>query len=72
MLYVVLNAVLAIAVVGGVVGLLTWSVLTQHRQPKCEDVRVTRRWARFNVADAQLEASPQRDLTTFMPSVRNA
>jgi hypothetical protein len=71
MLYVVLNAVLAIAVVGGVVGLLTWSVLTQHRQPRCEAVRVTRRRAPTIRAVAPVQA-PERELTTFLPSLPNA
>lgn len=41
--YVFGNLVLAALVVGGIVGLLVWAVLTQHHDHKCEDVRLTRR-----------------------------
>jgi hypothetical protein len=37
------NLVLAALVVGGIVGLLVWAVLTQHHDHKCEDVRLRRR-----------------------------
>jgi hypothetical protein len=40
--YVFGNLVLAALVVGAIVGLLLWAVLTQHHDHKCEDVRLTR------------------------------
>ncbi len=40
--YVFGNVVLAALVVGTVVGLLVWATLTQHRDHKCEDVRLKR------------------------------
>lgn len=36
------NVVLAALVGGALVGLLVWAVLTQHQDPKCEDVRLKR------------------------------
>lgn len=38
--YAIVNAVLAASILAGIVGLLVWSVLTQHRQPGCEDIRL--------------------------------
>jgi len=50
-LYVVViaNLVLCALVVGAIVGLLSWSVLTQHRDPHCRDVRLRRRGLRITV-----------------------
>jgi hypothetical protein len=44
-LYVIalINAVLATLVLGGIVGLMHWSVLTQHRDHGCGEVRLLRR-----------------------------
>jgi hypothetical protein len=47
--YVMANIVLAALVVGVIVGLLVWSVLTQHRHPGCEDVRIRRRRLQISV-----------------------
>ncbi|MEO8967058.1 MAG: hypothetical protein ABI355_05595 [Solirubrobacteraceae bacterium] len=41
--YATTNAVLAFLVLAGIIGLLLWSVLTQHRHPGCEDIRLRRR-----------------------------
>jgi hypothetical protein len=41
--YVFANLVLAALVVGAIVGLLVWALLTQHHDDKCEDVRLKRR-----------------------------
>lgn len=43
MSYIVLDIVLSVLVVAGVVGLLAWSVMTQHRHPGCESLRIGRR-----------------------------
>ena len=68
MLYVALNAVLAGAVVGAVVGLLTWSVFTQHRDFACEKLRVIRWRVRFSVERAASD-QPEPGLTTYMPGI---
>jgi hypothetical protein len=41
--FALVNAALALLVVGAVVGLLLWSVLTQHRDHGCHEVRLARR-----------------------------
>lgn len=38
--YAIVNAVLAFQVLAGIIGLLLWSVLTQHRHPGREAVRL--------------------------------
>jgi hypothetical protein len=38
-----INLVFAALVVGGIVGLLSWSVATQHRDPGCGEIRLARR-----------------------------
>jgi hypothetical protein len=45
--YALMNALLGLGVLGAVVGLLTWSILTQHRQPGCASVRLRRRRPRI-------------------------
>jgi hypothetical protein len=52
--YVIINAVLALTVLGGVIGLLVWSVATQHRHAGCEDVRLRLRRRRISVSLAPL------------------
>ena len=37
---IILNIVLMVLVSAAIFGLLLWSVLTQHRQPGCEHLRV--------------------------------
>jgi hypothetical protein len=56
--YVILNVVLDCLVAAGVVGLLTWSVITHHRDPGCEGVRVRRRRRRLRIS-VRLGASDQ-------------
>ncbi len=38
--FAIVNAVLAALVVGAIVGMLVWSMLTQHRDPGCAEVRL--------------------------------
>ena len=46
--YALVNAALAILVVGGIVALELWGIATQHRDPGCAEVRLPRRstWRR--------------------------
>lgn len=37
---IILNIVLMVLISAAIFGLLLWSVLTQHRQPGCEHLRV--------------------------------
>ena len=58
--YVILNVVLDCLVVAGVVGLLMWSVITQHRDPGCEGVRLPLRLRRRGLRiSVRLGASDQ-------------
>jgi len=41
--FALMNLALAALVVGGIVGLLAWSVATQHRDPGCGEIRLSRR-----------------------------
>lgn len=40
--YLIVNAVLAAVVLGALVGLHYWAIVTQHRDPGCADVRLRR------------------------------
>lgn len=40
---IILDAVLMTAVAAAIVGLLTWSIFTQHRDPGCGHLRIRRR-----------------------------
>ncbi len=40
--FALLNLLLAMLVVGGIAGLLLWSVATQHRDHGCHEVRLPR------------------------------
>lgn len=46
---IVLNIILMVLVSAAIVGLLLWSVLTQHRDPRCEHLRVVHRRVRISV-----------------------
>jgi hypothetical protein len=41
--FALVNAALAAVVVGGIVGMMLWSVVTQHRDHGCQQVRLMRR-----------------------------
>jgi hypothetical protein len=41
--FAIINAVLAVLVVGTIAGFLAWSIATQHRHHGCEDIRLARR-----------------------------
>jgi len=60
--YVIVNAVLALLVVGGIAGLQLWSILTQHRDSGCEDVRLRLPRLRISVSVSrpQPAAAPLR------------
>lgn len=49
-IYALMNALLALAVIGAVAGLLVWSILTQHRDVGCASVRLRRRRQRIAVS----------------------
>lgn len=60
--YIIINAILATAVVGGIVGLLLWSLRTQHRDPGCAHLRLRRHRLSIRVSFVPLELpSPVRD-----------
>lgn len=40
---VIADVVLMALITAAIVGLLTWSILTQHRDPMCEHLRIRRR-----------------------------
>jgi hypothetical protein len=40
---IILDAVLMAVVAVAIVGLLTWSIFTQHRDPGCEHIRIRHR-----------------------------
>lgn len=40
---IVLDAVLMAGIAAAIVGLLTWSICTQHRHPGCAHLRIRRR-----------------------------
>jgi hypothetical protein len=60
--YVIVNVVLSTLVVAGVVGLLTWSVLTQHRHAGCEKVRLSFRRVRIGMSRAPFEVRSHREV----------
>lgn len=55
---VILNLVLCAAVVAAIVGLASWSIATQHRDPHCASVRIPKRRLRFRVNLARVEPAP--------------
>ena len=69
--YGLANLVLAALVVGAIVGLLVWAVLTQHHDHKCEDVRLKRRRITARPAPRHTSAAPMT-LRTQGPAGRNA
>lgn len=52
--YAIINAVLALMVLGGIVGPLVWAIATQHRHPGCEAVRLRVRRLRISISFAPL------------------
>jgi hypothetical protein len=60
-LWTVINVVLDCALVVGMVGLLAWSVLTQHRDPGCEGLRLRFRGRRLQIRVrlVALDAAPE-------------
>lgn len=64
--YVILNIVLDCLVAAGVVGLLMWSVITHHRDPGCEGVRLPLRLRRRG-----LRISVRLDASDEDPGVRH-
>ena len=52
--YALINAFLATLVVAGIVGLLLWALVTQHRDPGCSEVRLRRRSGRRAVLRPEL------------------
>jgi hypothetical protein len=65
--YVIINAALALLVVGVIVGLLSWSIATQHRQPGCEAVRLRLRRLRITISLAPL-GSPEPTSSAQKPA----
>ena len=61
-LFALVNAVLAAVVIGGIVGLLLWSLVTQHRDHGCQAVRLRHPFLplrRTRLAARELEGAPQ-------------
>ena len=58
--YVIINAVLVLLIGGAVVGIQLWSIVTQHRDLGCENVRLRLPRIRVSVSLARAERiSPQ-------------
>jgi hypothetical protein len=60
--WVILNAALSTLVVVGIVGLFVWSVLTQHRHPGRDNVRLRFPRPRIWISLAELEARAAREI----------
>lgn len=61
--YALINAILVLLVGGAVIGLQLWSILTQHRDPGCENVRLRLRRIRISVRLTPLERVPTAPLS---------
>jgi hypothetical protein len=56
---IVLNIILMVVVSAAILGLLLWSILTQHRDPGCEHLRVVHRRVHISVRLVPLDAPAQ-------------
>jgi hypothetical protein len=65
---VVLNVILMALIAAAIFGLLLWSVLTQHRDPGCEHLRVVGRRLQISVRFVPLGSPTQLPISVDSPS----
>jgi hypothetical protein len=65
---VVVNIILMVLVSAAIFGLLLWSVLTQHRDPGCEHLRIVRRRLQISVRFVPLNGPTQLSKRVDVPS----
>jgi hypothetical protein len=64
---IVLNIILMVLISAAIFGWLLWSVLTQHRDPGCEHLRIVRRRLEISVRFVPL-GDPPTQLTNRVDS----
>lgn len=67
---VTLNIVLMALIGAAIVGLLTWSIFTQHRDPGCGHLRILRRRLRISVRLVPLDGPASLPTAVDTPLVR--